>query len=63
MKYRDLIGSIFFENFTIKENEFRTTSVNEVVKIIYLLTTNYTKIKMDKGRYFFFVPSSDHGGI
>lgn len=36
-KSRDLIGSIFPENFTILENEFRTTRINEVVKIIYTI--------------------------
>lgn len=37
MKSRDLIGSIFPENFTIQENEFRTTRINEVVNLIYII--------------------------
>ncbi len=36
---RDLIGSIYPENFTILKNEFRTTRVNEVVGIIYLINS------------------------
>jgi site-specific DNA recombinase len=36
-KSRDLIGSIFPENFTILENQFRTTRINEVVRIIYTI--------------------------
>ncbi len=32
---RDLLGSIFPENFTISENGFRTARVNEVVHLIY----------------------------
>ena len=34
---RDLIGSIYPENFTISENKFRTPRVNEVVCFIYLV--------------------------
>ncbi|MNE80982.1 hypothetical protein D3C80_1775980 [compost metagenome] len=34
---RDLIGSIYPENFTISENKFRTPRVNEVVCFIYLI--------------------------
>ena len=34
---RDLIGSIYPENFTISENEFRTTRINEVVWLIYYI--------------------------
>ncbi|PXY47355.1 recombinase family protein [Flavobacterium hydrophilum] len=34
---RDLIGSIYPENFTISENEFRTARVNEVVWLIYYI--------------------------
>ena len=34
--YRELIGSIFPENFTIEKNMFRTTRVNEVMELIYL---------------------------
>jgi site-specific DNA recombinase len=34
---RDLIGSIFPENFTILKNEFRTARVNEIVGVIYLI--------------------------
>jgi site-specific DNA recombinase len=34
---RDLIGSIFPENFTILKNEFRTARVNEIVGVIYLV--------------------------
>jgi site-specific DNA recombinase len=34
-----LIGSIYPENFTILKNEFRTTRINEVVGIIYLINS------------------------
>ena len=34
---RDLIGSIYPENFTFSENQFRTTRVNEVVQLIYYI--------------------------
>ena len=33
---RELIGSIFPENFTIEKNMFRTTRMNEVMELIYL---------------------------
>jgi site-specific DNA recombinase len=35
---RDLLGSIFPENFTISENGFRTGRINEVVHLIYSIT-------------------------
>ncbi|WP_082706655.1 recombinase family protein [Flavobacterium sp. TAB 87] len=37
LEIRRLIGSIYPENFTILENEFRAARVNEVVNIIYLI--------------------------
>ncbi|MES2485448.1 MAG: recombinase family protein, partial [Bacteroidota bacterium] len=42
---RDLLGSIYPENFTIEKNEFRTARVNEVVPIIYLINSILDKNK------------------
>ena len=39
---RDLIGSIYPDNFTISENEFRTTRINEVVWLIYYINRQIT---------------------
>jgi hypothetical protein len=42
---RDLLGSIYPENFTIEKNEFRTARINEVVPIIYLINSILDKNK------------------
>ena len=42
---RELIGSIFPENFTIEKNMFRTTRVNEVMELIYLNKQYFIKKK------------------
>lgn len=36
---RELIGSIFPENFTIVKNTFRTARVNEILGLIYLINS------------------------
>lgn len=49
--FRELIGSIFPENFTIVKNKFRTARVNEVLELIYsinkALLENKNGIKND----------------
>ena len=34
---RELIGLIYPENFTFRENQFQTTRINEIVNCIYLV--------------------------
>ena len=49
---RDLIGSIYPENFTISENQFRTTRVNEVLQVIYLINSRISTNKKGTKKTF-----------
>ena len=42
---RGLIGSIYPENFSFEENEFRTSRINEAVSLIYLINKEIDKHK------------------
>jgi|GEM_PF-6895921 len=42
---RGLIGSIYPENFSFEENEFRTSRINEAVNLIYLINKEIDKHK------------------
>lgn len=54
---RDLIGLIYPENFTFRNNHFQTARVNEIVGRIYMINKELAgKKKRDKRRFFFFVP-------
>lgn len=35
--FRNIIGSIYPEKFTIEEKQFQTARINEVVQIVYLI--------------------------
>ncbi|RUT67571.1 recombinase family protein, partial [Flavobacterium cupreum] len=49
---RDLIGSIYPEKFTISENQLRTTRVNEVVSVIYLINSRISTNKKGTKKTF-----------
>jgi site-specific DNA recombinase len=49
---RDLIGSIYPENFTISENQFRTTRINEVLQVIYLINSRISTNKKGTKKTF-----------
>jgi len=42
---RGLIGSIYPENFSFEENEFRTSRINEAVNLIYLINKEIDRHK------------------
>jgi len=54
---RDLLGSIFHENFTISENGFRTARVNEVVHLIYSINRLIGLNKKGTKRKFLLCPN------
>lgn len=54
---RDLIGLIYPENFTFRNNQFQTARVNEIAGRIYLINNELgDKKKRDKTSFFLFVP-------
>lgn len=54
---RDLIGSIFPENFTIEKNGFRTARTNDVLRIIYVINKNIEQKKAGQRRNFPLYPA------
>lgn len=53
---RDLIGLIYPENFTFRNNQFHTARVNEIDGRIYLINSELGGKKNGTKEVFFFVP-------
>jgi hypothetical protein len=53
---RELIGLIYPENFTFRENQFQTTRLNEIINCIYLVNNRLRAKKTEQKMIFFFCP-------
>ncbi len=53
---RDMIGLIYPENFTFRENKFQTARINEIVRCIYLVNKELQAKKKGQKTIFSLCP-------